>query len=138
MFLHLTVILFTEEGVYPSMQWGVHPPGHTILGRHIIPIWADTLTGETPQAHNLLKTATEEGGVHPTGMHSCLITCLIIIIIHSYFGRCLLFTVKHLGRICNLTKDIRVSGDHNRFILPIGMFTLSLQSIHNIVPLSTN
>ena len=104
MFLHLSVILFTV---------GVHPLGHTLLADTPSPLGRHPLGGRPPQADNPLKTATEEGGTHATGMHSYLITCLIIIIPHSHFGRCLLFTAKHLGRLCNLTKDIRVSGDHN-------------------------
>ena len=54
-FLHLSVILFTKEGVYPSMQWagglpregvwpgGVHPlPTACWVSTHP---WADTLPG---------------------------------------------------------------------------------------------
>ena len=49
MFLHLSVILFTGGGVYPSMQWGRHPPDRhpprqttpPPQGRHPRP-WANT------------------------------------------------------------------------------------------------
>ena len=86
MFLHLSVILFTRGGVYPSMQWagGMYPSmqwavgvcipacnggvclwvrgGAHPLGRHFPP--ADTPT---------VEMTIEAGGMHPTGMHSYLI-----------------------------------------------------------------
>ena len=57
MFSHLLVILFTGgTGVYPRMEWVdlTLPP----LGRHLP-------YRQTPEM------ATEAGGMHPTGMHSC-------------------------------------------------------------------
>ena len=62
MFLHLSVILFTGDGVYPSIQWGGAPQADTHWTPHP---WADTLPGQTPP-----EMATEAGGTHPTGMHS--------------------------------------------------------------------
>ena len=48
------------KGVYPSLQWGkgcgTHHPGQTPHG-------------QTPTPR---ETATETGGTHPTGVHSCL------------------------------------------------------------------
>ena len=46
MFLHLSAILFT---------WGCTPPGYT------------------PPRQTPLQMATEGGGTHPTGMHSCFL-----------------------------------------------------------------
>ena len=34
MFSQAPVILFTGEGVYPSMHWGRHPPGQTYPSMH--------------------------------------------------------------------------------------------------------
>ena len=74
MFLHLSVILFTGGGVYPSMQWGRHP-----LGRHPprqTPPQADTLApGQTPPS-NTTGYGQQVGGTHPTGMHTCCILFL--------------------------------------------------------------
>ena len=69
MFLHLSVILFTGEGVYFSMQWagGVY----TSVGRPPIP-----------------ETVTEVGGTHPTGMHSC-------ILLRSFFKMVLDHAIHH-------------------------------------------
>ena len=52
------------QGVYPSMQWGMSAFGsggvHS-LGRHL----------SIPSRRPPPETATEAGGTHPTGMHSC-------------------------------------------------------------------
>ena len=91
MFSQASVILFTGEGVYPSMHWGRHPPGQTPPGRH--PPGIDTPLAKHPRANN--PQAVHAGihtpcpmhagippspsghcigryGTHPTGMHSCL------------------------------------------------------------------
>ena len=60
-------------GVYPSMHWGRHP---------------------SPQ-----QTAAD--GTHPTGMHSCLILCTIVV--WSKTGRQLLATTTFVG---GLTYDV--------------------------------
>ena len=64
-------------GVYLSMG-GVPSWVDTSLGRHpseqIHPLRTDTLSGQTPPGrHTPPETATEAGGTHPTGMHSCLL-----------------------------------------------------------------
>ena len=41
----------------PLGPGGVHPPGHPCLGRQALTI----------------EMTIEEGGAHPTGMHSCLV-----------------------------------------------------------------
>ena len=86
-FLHLSVILFagrvwqTPPPQEDNSPWADTPPGkhpqhtpppradpprQTPLDRH--PTWADTPSlGRHPHP----KTATEAGGMHPTGMHSC-------------------------------------------------------------------
>ena len=85
MFLHRCVSHSVHSrGVYPSMHWVRHPPGH-------IPPWAGTPGQTPPQAdtpllpsacwdthllpsaswdtHPLPATAVD--GMHPTGQHSC-------------------------------------------------------------------
>ena len=74
MFLHLSVILFTGGCLSQHAVGGCTPP------------WADNPTRQTPAdppgrhsprqtppsgRHPLLRMATEAGGTHPTGMHSC-------------------------------------------------------------------
>ena len=59
MFLHLSVILFTE-GCLPLGPGGVHPrhPRQTPPDRH-------------PRAPHPPSKATVADGTHPNGMHSC-------------------------------------------------------------------
>ena len=64
-------------GVYLSMG-GVPSWVDTPLVRHpseqIHPLRTDTLPGQTtPGRDTPPETATEAGGTHPTGMHSCLL-----------------------------------------------------------------
>ena len=61
MFLHLSVILFTGAVSHHAMG-GVYTP------------WADIPPGR--QHPPPPETATEAGGTHPTGMHSCCLTGL--------------------------------------------------------------
>ena len=67
-------------GMYPRMHWGRHPlpPGQTPLWADNLP-WADTPLadiplGRHPPGRHLPPTATAADDMHPTGMHSCLIT----------------------------------------------------------------
>ena len=80
MFLHLSVILFTggclsqhAMGVYTPLGRQPHQadPGRSLPRQ--TPPKADTLLGIHPPSgrHPLLRMATEAGGTHPTGMHSC-------------------------------------------------------------------
>ena len=57
MFLHLSV----SHSVYGEVY---NPKADTVLGRH--------LPGQTPP-----ENATEVGGMHPTGIHSCLQIILV-------------------------------------------------------------
>ena len=56
MFLHLSVILSTGEGVSAPVHAGIHPLGRHPLGRH-----------------PLQQATTAADGTHPTGMHSCFL-----------------------------------------------------------------
>ena len=72
MFLHLSVILFTGGmcGQTPNGQtpsWADTPGQTPPLDRH--PPQADTPLGRHPPK----EMATAADGMHPTGMHSCLI-----------------------------------------------------------------
>ena len=74
-----TCLSFCSRGVYLSMQWDRHPLGRNPLGRHLP--WADIPPGQTPpwqtpQTNTPTPSDTtgygqQEGGTHPTGMHSC-------------------------------------------------------------------
>ena len=105
MFLHLSVShsvhrgvyssIQRARGVYPSMQWaggctpigrhsialGRHPPGRHApgqtppLGRHP----PQTPPGKHPLGRHPFETATEAGGKHPTGMHSCVKNSLLLL-----------------------------------------------------------
>ena len=70
MFLHLSVILSTR-GVSPlwtETPWIETPPDRNPPDRD--PLDRDPPPRETPDWY--LVTATEAGGTHPTGMHTCL------------------------------------------------------------------
>ena len=91
----------SQGGVYHSMQWSVHPWADTPLGRHpmsrhplgrhsprqtppgethIPPLGRHPTSGQTPPRQIPSSTpemATEAGGTHPTGMHSCYFSDLL-------------------------------------------------------------
>ena len=80
MFLHLSVILFTggkvcrEGGVVdtPDQEADIPPPTDPEADTLPLGPKADTLLhpeADTPSS--LVEAATEAGGTHPTGMHSC-------------------------------------------------------------------
>ena len=63
-------------GRHPPRQ--TPPPGQKPQGRHHLPLGrnpkADTPLARHPPSP---ETATEAGGMHPTGIHSCLMTVLL-------------------------------------------------------------
>ena len=61
MFLYLSVIHSCRRGVSAPLHAGIHPQADTLLGRHPSPqiLW-DTVNKQ------------QVGGMHPTGMHTCL------------------------------------------------------------------
>ena len=89
MFLHLSIILFT--GGSTSVHAGIHPPDQT-------PPEADTPSADTPAgitpplpeqtpprskqpppcAMHAGRYGQQAGGMHPTGMHTCLFVCTIV------------------------------------------------------------
>ena len=67
MFSQASVILSTEGGVYQhAMGRGMYTPGQTPPGQTL------PLVAPTPPP----EMATETGGTHSTGMHSCLMIFL--------------------------------------------------------------
>ena len=84
MFLHQSVSHSVHRGV-----WQTHAlPGrntHPLLGRHP---QADTRLADTPWKIPTPppKTATEVGGMHPTGMHSCPQACTSPLGMHTPHG----------------------------------------------------
>ena len=68
--------LLSMGGVYSSMQWEGGVSQHAMGqggGRH--PPWTDH---PRQISHPLRETATEAGGTHPTGMHSCHIVVSVL------------------------------------------------------------
>ena len=66
MFLHLSVILFTD-GVS-----GRRPPGRHTHGQ-TYPLARPPPQQMTTAVHSMLQTATAVDSTHPTGMYSCLV-----------------------------------------------------------------
>ena len=70
MFLQLSVILFTGNGVSEDTSLGRHLPGQTQpLGRHPL---RQTPLGRHPWIDTPTLGRTLPDGTHATGMHSCL------------------------------------------------------------------
>ena len=81
MFSRPCVIPSAHWGVYPNMQWGrgcvsQNGMGQGVFTQRGVSAWRCLPSGcTTPVRHPLRPTsekATEVGGTHPTGMHSCL------------------------------------------------------------------
>ena len=99
MFLHLSVILFTEVACHTPLgrhttPW--HTPPRQTPPRHIPPgqttppthhPWADI-----PPAQCMLGYGQQAGGTHPPGMHSCLCLflqmCLRVLTFRVFHRRC--------------------------------------------------
>ena len=77
-----------HRGVYPSIQWGRHPPPKAdmpSLGRHL------------PQADSPHSDTTgysqQVGGTHPTGIHTCFFSEHLVI--HLCIQRLITFVEKY-------------------------------------------
>ena len=82
MFLHLSVILFTGEGVgFPIMHHRPHDKGQGVCIQggsacmRGVYIWG---VGEIPPRSDTTGYGQQVGGTHTTGMYSCLLVSLLI------------------------------------------------------------